>query len=218
MHRRRRTALTVSAVLLLGAPILTACGNEAHPGAAAVVGGGRIEVATLQTRMKDVREAQSGSPDSAQLVNKSGQLARATLHGLIFGEILDRASDDAGVTVSRKEIQDMRESAAKQYGGEEGLRATMLQQRWVAPDQIDSDLRKDVQLPKLAAALGADLETPTGQQKVTQALADASRALHIDVNPRYGAWDEKKIQLGGYSAPWISQVTTFGQEAPQTGG
>ncbi|CAM5376074.1 hypothetical protein SBADM41S_01013 [Streptomyces badius] len=60
----------------------------------------------------------------------------------------------------------------------------MLQQRWVAPDQIDADMRQEVQLPKLARALGADLGTPAGQQVVGEALTKASKALDIDVNPR----------------------------------
>ena len=33
MHRRRRTALLLSAALTAAAPLLTACGGDAHPGA-----------------------------------------------------------------------------------------------------------------------------------------------------------------------------------------
>ncbi len=160
MHRRRRTALAVSAAVLLAAPLLAACGNEAHPGAAAVVGGERIEVSAVQAQAADVRAAQESSPEAAQLVNKSGQLNRAKLHGLIFGRILDKAAEDAGVTVTRKEIQEARTASRAQAGGEEQLRAMMLQQRWVAPEQIDNDMRQEVLLPKLAKALGADLGTP----------------------------------------------------------
>lgn len=49
---RRRTALSVSAMssLLLAAPLLTACGSAAHPGAAAVVDGKRITVSQLQSQ------------------------------------------------------------------------------------------------------------------------------------------------------------------------
>lgn len=209
MHRRRRTALSVTAAALLAAPLLSACGNQAHPGAAAVVGGERIEVSAVQARAADVRSAQESSPQAAQLVNKSGQLNRAKLHGLIFTRILDRAAEDAGVTVSRKEIQEMRLANRAQNGGEEQLRAMMLQQRWVAPDQIDGDMRQEVQLPKLAKALGADLGTPEGQAVVGEALTKASKALDIDVNPRFGAWDDQKMQLGTYSAPWITQRTEF---------
>lgn len=217
MHRRRRTALAVSAATLLAAPLLAACGNEAHPGAAAVVGGERIEVSAVQAQAADVRAAQESSPEAAQLVNKSGQLGRAKLHGLIFGRILDKAAEDAGVTVTRKEIQEARTASRAQAGGEEQLRAMMLQQRWVAPDQIDGDMRQEVLLPKLAKALGADLGTPEGQQVVGEALTKASKQLDIDVNPRFGAWDDQKMQLGNYRAPWISQVTEFAPQEPEAG-
>ncbi|MEV5159734.1 SurA N-terminal domain-containing protein [Streptomyces sp. NPDC053728] len=217
MHRRRRTALALSAATLLAAPLLTACGSEAHPGAAAVVGGDRIDVATVQQQASDVRSAQQTSGQSEELVKKSGQLNRAKLHSLIFGRVLDRASEDAGVSVSRKEIQQIQTEAAAQYGGDKGLRTVMLEQRWVAPGQIEEDLRKEVQLPKLAQALGADLQTPAGRQAVEKALTEASKALHIDVNPRYGSWDDQKVQLSTYDAPWITQVTTLQGQEPEAG-
>ncbi|MFF2406484.1 SurA N-terminal domain-containing protein [Streptomyces sp. NPDC058092] len=207
MHRRRRTALTVSAALLAGAPLLTACGSQAHPGAAALVGGDRIEVSTLQGQVAAVREAQRDSKGASQLIDKSGQLSRAKLHGMIFDRVLDRAARDAGVTVNRNEIQQMRKAAAAQSGGEAQLRTAMLQQSWVAPDQIDAVLREQVQLTKLAQALGADLQQPEGQKAVGDALSKASKELKVDVNPRYGAWDDKQTQLANYKAPWIKQVT-----------
>ncbi|MFE7778007.1 SurA N-terminal domain-containing protein [Streptomyces sp. NPDC057445] len=216
MHRRRRTALALSAALVAAAPLLAACGNEAHPGAAAVVGGDRIEVATLQSQVQDVRAAQETAPGSAQLIENTGQLSRAKLHGMIFDLVLEKAASEAGVTVSRKETQDARAAAVQQSGGEKQLAAMLLQQRGLAPDQIDQAVREEVLLTKLAKALDADLGTPQGQQKVGTALTAASKALDIDVNPRYGAWDDTKIQLGEYKAPWITQVSRE-PEAVQAG-
>ncbi|MEU2155713.1 SurA N-terminal domain-containing protein [Streptomyces sp. NPDC019396] len=216
MHRRRRTALALSAALVAAGPLLAACGGEAHPGAAAVVGGERIEVSTLQSQVEEARAAQEKAPDSAQLVGNTGQLSRAKLHGLIFGRVLDKAAADAGVTVSRKEIQDALAAAEQQSGGAKQLAGMLLQQRGLAPDQIDQAVREDVQLTKLSAAMGADLGTPQGQQKVGAALTEASKKLDIDVNPRYGSWDDAKIQLGDYKAPWITQVTKE-QENAQAG-
>ncbi|MDF6020574.1 SurA N-terminal domain-containing protein [Streptomyces sp. JH34] len=217
MHRRRRTALALSAATLLAAPLLTACGGEAHPGAAAVVGGDRIDVATVQAQAADVRTAQQKSEQSEELVAKSGQLTRVKLSGLIFGRVLDRAAKDAGVSVSRKEIQQIRGVAAEQSGGEEGVRTLMLEQRWVAPGQIEASLRQEVQLQKLARSLGADLQSPAGVQAVGQALTEASKALRIDVNPRYGSWDNQKVQLSTYKAPWITQVTPVQGQDPEAG-
>ncbi|MFJ7946694.1 SurA N-terminal domain-containing protein [Streptomyces sp. NPDC096354] len=217
MHRRRRTALVVSAAMLIAGPLLSACGNQAHPGAAALVGGDRIEVSTVQAQVAEVRTAQRESKQSVQLISKSGQLGRAKLHGLIFDRILDKAAADANVTVSRKEIQEMRQSAATQSGGEAQLRTTMLQQSWVAPDQIEAVLREQVQLTKLAQALGADLQQPAGQKAVGDALTAASKSLHIDVNPRFGTWDDKQTQLANYKAPWITQVTKPAQQEAAAG-
>ncbi|MEV0964646.1 MULTISPECIES: SurA N-terminal domain-containing protein [unclassified Streptomyces] len=207
MHRRRRTALALSAALVSAVPLLAACGDEARPGAAAVVGGDRIEVSALQAEVRDVRAAQEASPEGAQLIKNTGQLNRAKLHGMIFDRILEHAAADNGVTASRKQVQDARAAAARQSGGEEQLAAMLLQQRGVAPDQIDQAVREEVLLTGLARALGADLGTPEGQQKVGAALTAASKQLAIDVNPRYGTWDDAKIQLGDYEAPWITQVT-----------
>ncbi|WNI24375.1 SurA N-terminal domain-containing protein [Streptomyces sp. ITFR-16] len=217
MHRRRRSALTVSAALLCAAPLLAACGSQAHPGAAAVVGGDRITVSTVQAQVADVREAQSASQQAAQVTNQSGRLARAKLHGLILDRVLDRAAADAGVTVTRAEIQQMRQSAAAQYKGEKGLRAAVLQERWIAPDQIDAFLREQIQLTKLGQALGADPSTPAGTKVLGDALSKASKALKVDVNPRFGAWNNQQIQLGDYKAPWITQVTKPEQPAAAAG-
>ncbi|MCX4823633.1 SurA N-terminal domain-containing protein [Streptomyces sp. NBC_01142] len=206
MHRRRRTALTVSAALLVAAPLLAACGSEAHPGAAAVVGGQRIEVSTVQAKVADVRAAQERSPQAAQLIKDSGRLGRAKLYDLIVDQVVQKAADDAGVKVSRKDIQDGRAALAQQSGGEDQLAAMYLQQRGVAPDQLDDVVRRDVLVAKLATALGAT-NSPEGQQKLNEAFTAAARSLDIDVNPRFGTWDDQKLELGSYKAPWITQVT-----------
>ncbi|MFE9860676.1 SurA N-terminal domain-containing protein [Streptomyces sp. NPDC005780] len=217
MHRRRRTALTVSAALLTAAPLLAACGSQAHPGAAAVVGGDRITVATVQGQVAEVRRAQDTSKQAAQITNQSGQLGRAKLHGLILDRVLDKASADAGVTVTRAEIQQMRQQATAQYKGEAGLRAAVLQERWIAPDQIDAFLREQIQLTKLGQALGADPTTPAGTKTLGDALTKASKALKVDVNPRFGTWNNQQIQLAEYKAPWITQVTKPAQSAAEAG-
>lgn len=217
MHRRRRTALTVSVALLVAAPLLAACGNQAHPGAAAVVGGQRIEVSTVQAEVADVRTAQESSPQAAELIKASGQLSRAKLYDLIVDKVVERAADDAGVKVSRKEIQAGRAELAEQSGGEEQLAAMYLQQRGIAPDQLDNVVRRDVLVGKLAAALGATND-PAGQQKLTAAFTAAAASLDIAVNPRFGTWDNKKLELGNYQAPWITQVTKEAEPEPVEAG
>jgi hypothetical protein len=207
LHRRRRTALVLTAVIAAAAPALTACGNDAHPGAAAVVGGQRISVAQLQSRVNEVRTAQRAAvQNEAQYVRAiatTGGLTRETLYGMVFDQVVHRAAQDAGVTVTRKDIQDMRAGLAQQAGGSKALEATWLAQYGVPPQRLDENLRLQVEGHKLAAKLGTD----TTQPAFWKALSTASKELHVDLNPRYGTWDVEKSSRVDAKTPWVREVT-----------
>ncbi|GAA3978705.1 MULTISPECIES: SurA N-terminal domain-containing protein [Streptomyces] len=207
MHRRRRTALLLSAAIA-AAPLITACGNDAHPGAAAVVGGQRITVSQLETRVNEVRAAQRAAvPDDAQYeqaIAKTGTLSRDTLHNMVLERVLQRAAQDAGVSVSRKEIQQMRSGLEEQTGGSKALEAAWLQQYGIAPERLDENLRLQLEAQKLATSLG----TNTGDPAFWNALAEASKKLNVDLNPRYGTWDVDKSSRVDTKTPWVREVTT----------
>jgi hypothetical protein len=209
----RRTALSVSAALLAVAPLLAACGSDAHPGAAAVVGGERIEVSSLQAQVRDVRSAQQKSPQATELIKATGDLSREKLNVMIFDRVVERVAADNGITAGRGEIQKARGEFVEQSGGEAQLAGMLLQQQGVAPDQIDTVVRRTVLMNKIADKLGI-ANTPEGQKKLTEVFTAASKALDIDVNPRFGAWDNDKIQLGTYTAPWLRQITQDPQAVP----
>ncbi|MDV9170479.1 SurA N-terminal domain-containing protein [Streptomyces sp. W16] len=214
MHRRRRTALVLTAVIAAAAPALTACGSEAHPGAAAVVGGQRITVAQLQSRVNEVRVAQRAAvQDQAQYVRAiatTGGLTRETLYGMVFDQVVHRAAQDADVTVTRKDIQDMRAALAQQAGGSKALEATWLAQYGVPPQRLDENLRLQVEGTKLATKLGTD----TSQPAFWKALSTASKELHVDLNPRYGTWDVEKSSRIDAKTPWVREVTAAQTQKP----
>ncbi|MET8688322.1 SurA N-terminal domain-containing protein [Streptomyces sp. NPDC004732] len=214
MHRRRRTALILSAAAIAAAPLLTACGSNAHPGAAAVVGGDRITVAQLEGRVNEVRDAQrSAIPDDAQYsqaIAKSGGLTRSTLHTMVLDKVLHRAATDAGVDVTRRDIQTMRTGLEQQAGGKKALEQGWLQQYNVAPARLEGSLRTEIEAQKLSAKLGADMNSPQGQAVFWKALSAASKKLDIDLNPRYGTWDVDKNKRTDAKTPWVRQVTEAG--------
>ncbi|MEU3856854.1 SurA N-terminal domain-containing protein [Streptomyces sp. NPDC028722] len=216
MHRRRRTALVLTAAIAAAAPLLTACGNDAHPGAAAVVGGGRITVAQLENRVDEVREAQRAAvTDDAQyqqIVSSTSSLTRDTLHNMILDRVLHRAARDEGVTVSRKDIQQMRAGLEQQTGGAKGLETAWLQKYGIAPARLDDNLRLQLEAQKLAAKLGTDTSRP----EFWKALSAASRELHVDLNPRYGSWDVQKSSRVDARTPWVREVTTTDGQPPTT--
>jgi outer membrane murein-binding lipoprotein Lpp len=212
LHRRRRTALLFTAVIA-AAPLLTACGSDAHPGAAAVVGGQRITVAQLENRVGEVRSAQraavSDDAQYKQAVAQTGSLTRDTLHGMVLDRVLHRAAQDEDVTVSRHEIQQMRTGLEQQVGGSKALETAWLQQYGVAPARLDDNLRLQLEAQKLAQALGTDTSKPA----FWDALSKASKELHVDLNPRDGTWDVQKSSRVDAKTPWVREVT-----APATQG
>lgn len=207
MHRRRRTALLLTAAIAAAVPLLTACGSDAHPGAAAVVGGERITVSQLENRVEEVREAQRAAvPDEAQYqqaIARTGSLTRDTLHGMVLDRVLERAARDAGVTVTDRDIQQMRSGLEQQAGGAEALEAAWLQQYGIPPQRLEANLRLQLQAQKLAQRLGTDTSRP----EFWQALSEAGKELDVDLNPRYGDWDVEKSSRVDAKTPWVQDVT-----------
>ncbi|MFF0222634.1 SurA N-terminal domain-containing protein [Streptomyces sp. NPDC004629] len=210
MHRRRRTALVLSAAIAAAVPLLTACGSEAHPGAAAVVGGQRITVAQLEDRVNEVRRAQQAAvPDESQyqqVLASTSSLTRDTLHNMVLDRVLHRAAQDEGVTVSRKELQQMRAGLEQQAGGAKVLETTWLQRYGVAPNRLDDNLRVQLEAQKLAQKLGTDTSAPA----FWKAMSTASAELRVDLNPRYGTWDVEKSSRVDAKTPWVREITASG--------
>ncbi|GHJ39622.1 SurA N-terminal domain-containing protein [Streptomyces sp. TS71-3] len=217
MHRRRRTALLVSsAALLAAAPLLTGCGNDAHPGAAAVVDGRRITVSELEGRVNEVRGAlRSALKDDTQyeqVVGKTGGLTRSTLQTMVLDRVLHRAAQDAGVAASRKEVQMMRTGMESQAGGAKALETGWLEQYAVAPAHLDESLRTELEAQKLAKKLGINMNSPDGQAALWKHLGTTSKSMNIDINPRYGAWDVKKSSRVDAKVPWLREVSSPPQQ------
>jgi hypothetical protein len=213
LHRRRRTALLLTAAIAAAAPLLTACGSDAHPGAAAVVGGRRITVSQLENRVNEVREAQraavANEAQYKQAVAQTGSLTRDTLHGMVLDQVVRRAAQEAGVSVTPKDVQQMRAGLEQQVGGSKALETAWLQQYGVAPERLDDNLRLQLEAQKLAQSLGTDTSKPA----FWDALSKASKELHVDLNPRYGTWDVQKSSRVDAKTPWVREVTATQQSA-----
>ncbi|WKU45209.1 SurA N-terminal domain-containing protein [Streptomyces sp. VNUA116] len=203
---RRRTALSVTAAALLAAaPLLTACGQTAHPGAAAVVGDDRITVSQLQQQVADVRDAQRSSPQGEQLTANSARLGQDTLVRLIQYRIVEQAGKDNGVKVTRRELQRQRADVEAANGGAAAVRARFLA-LGIAPDQIDRALSVDL--------VRAKLDGKFGTARTNEILMHTSDALHVDVNPRYGVWDGKRGTAQTALEPWLRSAAAAAADRP----
>ncbi|MEU9005147.1 SurA N-terminal domain-containing protein [Streptomyces sp. NPDC048551] len=168
-----------------------------------------MTTSALQAQVKDVRAAQNRSGQGAQLIEATAGLERLKLNKMIQTAVLERAADDAGLSVTPKEIEEVRKAQLQQAGGRAGLEAAALQQAQLAPDQLEADTRFKLLRDKLFAHYGS-------QDKALAKLGEAAKALHIEVNPRYGKWDAQQIILGDQQTPWITQRSR--SEVPALGG
>lgn len=201
---RRRTAVSLAATALIAmTPVISACGSP-HAGAAAVVENETISVSDLQSKVNAVRTAQEKSPQSAELIDGSGELTSQTLDTMVVTRVMDRVAKDAGVTVTRSDIGQMRTALETQLGGPATLASTLLTKYNVAPSGIDDFFRLQVEASKIIQSLGAQPGSDGGNAQLTQLLAKTSKSMRIDVNPRYGAWDAANARIGATREPWLA--------------
>jgi hypothetical protein len=168
--------------------------------------------------VNEVRTAQrAAATDDAQYqqtLAQTSSLTRDTLHTMVLDRVLNRAAKEAGVGVTRSDVEQMRQGLEQQAGGSKALQSAWLQQYGVAPQRLDDSLRTEVQAQKLAGALGVDMNTTDGKAAFWTAMAQASKELGIKLNPRYGTWDVQKSSRVDARTPWVKEVTvTPGQQA-----
>lgn len=196
-HRRRRTRLlSLLAVVAVGTLALTAC-DPRQVGAAAVIGGDRVDIDALQAQTRSYLE----QVPSAQ----SGEVQRALLQRIIVSRVIDSAAEDAGVSVPDSQVAQQRRSlfaSVRQQARSQELspRAFLVQQlasgqqpTVVAPGQVDRWIRDQLLVGQIStqAAQGLDPASPEAAQAANRVLIRAARRLDVEVNPRYGRWDPR---------------------------
>ncbi|WP_165956298.1 SurA N-terminal domain-containing protein [Streptomyces hainanensis] len=209
MKRRRTSALSVSAAavaLLAATPLLTGCSTDARPGDAAVVGDRSISLASVQASVDAVRDAQREQPNADELISTTAGLTQQTVNSLVYMEVLEQAAADAGVEVTRRQVQEERANVVANIGGEEQLRQAALMPQGGVPlagdDQIDATIRSQLLFQGLAQRIGADLD-PNGQQLFIDELTRTANRVGVDINPRFGEWDAAQVMLVAADEPWL---------------
>ena len=159
------------------AVVVALAGCSVHPGTtAAVVDGREISPRDLEVAAEELTPIYGGGAPIDE---------RTMLTVLILAPFFTAAADEAGVGV---DAEDARESltelmAAAEAPVPEWHEATIEAQRFVLAQQ----------------ALGG---VQDGGEFAVDAL-EAVRAADVDVNPRYGAWDDDAAAVGPAAPDWI---------------
>jgi hypothetical protein len=185
-----RTPAVRATAGLVAALAITAC-TPGQVGAAAIVGEERIGVDELQR----ITEAVAASPVAQGA--EPGELQRAVLRELILAEVVEAVGAEHGVTVTQAQVDALLEADPTLQQLPADFRTTIARSGALATAVVTELVPGSADDPGLQ---------DQRQQAFGQALAEQSAELGVEVNPRYGRWEPRALQIdplpsGGLAEP-----------------
>jgi hypothetical protein len=219
MHVSRTSFTVVVAAIAIGGAI-AGCG-PVQVGAAATVDDHRITTSQLDSTVADWRAEFNRNPDAGllqQQLRQQGQPipadpaspARSALYQLIEFRVWDEVARQKGINITAGQV----DQAIAANGGERLINANLLAAD--LPTRYGRDFVRTALIMRAAAQqAGATLDPqvqvdPRQQQaallQVQQTYLGAAKALDIEINPRYGAYDPRRTGL----APVVQMLSKVG--------
>ena len=200
----RRLAV-VTVVSLTTACSLTGTGD---PGTAATVGDRSIPAAEIDETLASIRGS-SAFQQQAQ-GDTSGQFVldaqNQVVTSFIRSEILDVVADRQDIAVSDDEVARARDELVDQLGGAEAFEDRIAEQG-LSEEFVLQQLRDQQTQALLQDSIGAS-------EDLAAFIRDEIADVDIEVNPRYGQWDEASLSV----APYDPLAVAGGAEAAASDG
>jgi hypothetical protein len=197
VSRTSRSVPTLALAALLAGFALTGCADS-KSGAAAVVGGDRIEISSLNASVEQVADAREkfGIQQVSGVEDSRAQLAR-----MIEERVTAVAAKRAGITVTGTDIADRKRFLAEQNPGVSLV--DMAAREGIPADEIDRILTTGLQQNKLVLAQSAKEGKQPSAEMLDRILSETAASLKITVNPRYGsAWTPGALSPTRYD--WLT--------------
>lgn len=162
---------------------------------AASVGDTQISLDQLQTQVDSIL-AERAKVDTSQMQLQEGEeLTRSQLSFLISNVIIEAIADDAGIEISKSDLDAYKIEIYQNIGGEEMLPSVLVNAA-IAPEGLDAALRRDLILQKLTtAASEAGSDDAAVNSLIQKLFNDKANELKISINPRYGVWDAETLSI-----------------------
>lgn len=162
---------------------------------AATVGEIEITLEELQTQVDSIL-AQRKDVDTSQMQLEEGEaLTRSQLSFMISNILIEEIAKDADIEITDSELEAYKVEIYQNIGGEEML-PSILVSNAIAPESLDSVLRRDLILRKIStAAAQAGSDDAAISQLIQGLVTEKAKDLNIVVNPRYGEWDNTSFSV-----------------------
>jgi hypothetical protein len=202
-----RRLVKLSAVALGVGLLATACSSSpVKAGSAAIVGNGRITIATLDTEVTNLSQAVEQYKSTVQLTQV--QQTQQTLTWLIRFKVNEELARQAGITVSNAQadaalatIYAAAKASAEQQGIPNPSLDLILAANGIPPNLAHEVGRYQAINDEFAKqANGGQAPTSTSAQtatsaKLTKARCQAAKALNIQVNPQFGQLNYDQLAI-----------------------
>jgi hypothetical protein len=166
---------------------LSGCGKV---DSAATIGDITISQASAQSIIDEVL-AERTKIDASQMQLQSGNaLNRSQLRFTIVTTLFDEIAKELKLEISSTEIEKAKSELVTQSGGQEALAKNLVAAE-IAPSNFDRYVRAIITSNKLKDALMASgVADADVSARITQLINAKAAELTVEVNPRYGTWDQ----------------------------
>ena len=166
---------------------LSGCGKV---DSAATIGEITISQASAQSIIDEVL-AERTKIDASQMQLQSGNaLNRSQLRFTIVTTLFDEIAKELKLEISSTEIEKAKADLIAQSGGQEALAKNLVAAE-IAPSNFDNYVRAIITSNKLQEALKASgVSDADVSARITQLINAKAAELTVEVNPRYGTWDQ----------------------------
>lgn len=182
-HLRKRVFVGVAGAIV--AVALAACGSN-HPGQAAQVGATSIAEGELTQEVEQVATQLQLEPNS--------QVNRVILQRMILEDLVNTLATEHGITVTDGEIQSAIDEAAKTPEQKTQFDAALLR-NGIPAESINDAVRMTLQLQELGDKLAPGKSEQEKQMAVSLAALNLAGQKGVEVNPRFGVWDQASLQI-----------------------
>jgi hypothetical protein len=182
--------LALRAMPFLALPlVLAGCSQPLHIGTAATVGTVRISEQTL----REVMQRDLADSATAKSQATPGALERQILGQLVADQLVADLARAYGVTATAQQVSAEIASIAAQEGGMAGLLSSAAT-AGIAPADLDRVIATIVLENAIAVKLAGPGSSTTSQQTaLSEALLSEAAKEHVDINPRFGTFNEGEI-------------------------
>jgi hypothetical protein len=220
VRMKRRVLEGFLGLVVLGALVVGTAGCGSSDISAFSVGGHDVSQSDVTDDLKALRDnqvfrqladrdaANGGLVVSEHPATVTSALSSAWVTNMIQDELVQQALAKRGVKVTADDRAAALSQAKQDFGTAEAFNAFPKFFR-------DEVVARRARALALATDAGADLTTQAGVNTLVDILVSTAKHAHVTVDPRYGTWDQKRLQVTAPRAPGAPTVQTVN---PSSGG